>query len=61
LGLYDLRHTFASLLVAASTSTIHVSVQLGHMNPSTTLRHCVRWIPNKGRRMQRTAPLRFGT
>jgi integrase len=48
--LYDLRHTFASLLLAASAPITYVSAQLGHVNPSTTLRYYARWIPNKGRR-----------
>ena len=36
--LYDLRHTFASLLLAASAPITYVSAQFGHVNPSTTLR-----------------------
>jgi integrase len=48
--LYDLRHTFASLLLAASAPITHVSAQLGHVNPSTTLRYYARWIPTKGQR-----------
>jgi hypothetical protein len=48
--LYDLRHTFASLLLAASAPITYVSAQLGHVNPSTTLRYYARWIPNKCRR-----------
>ena len=46
--LYDLRHTFASLLLAASAPITYVSAQLGHVNPSTTLRYYARWIPNPG-------------
>jgi integrase len=37
--LYDLRHTYASLLLAASAPITYVSAQLGHANPSTTLRY----------------------
>ena len=48
--LYDLHHTFALLLLAASAPITYVSAQLGHVNPSTTLRYYARWIPNKGRR-----------
>ena len=48
--LYDLRHTFASLLLAAGAPITYVSAQLGHANPTTTLRHDARWIPSKGRR-----------
>ncbi len=28
----------------------YVAAQLGHANPSTTLRYYARWIPSKGRR-----------
>src|SRR5262245_35643005 len=42
--------TFASLLLAANAPITYVSAQLGHLNPSTTLRYYARWIPNKGRR-----------
>jgi len=48
--LYDLRHTFASLLLAASAPITYVSAQLGHVNASTTLKYYARWIPNRGRR-----------
>ena len=48
--LYDLCHTFASLLLAASAPITYVSAQLGHVNPSTTLRYYARWIPTKRRR-----------
>jgi len=47
---HDRRHTYASLLLAASAPITYVSAQLGHVNPSTTLRYYARWIPNKGRR-----------
>ena len=48
--LYDLRHTFASLLLAAGAPITYVSAQLGHANPATTLRYYARWIPSRGRR-----------
>jgi integrase len=48
--LYDLRHTYASLLLAAGAPTTYVAAQLGHTNPSTTLRYYARWIPSRGRR-----------
>ncbi len=47
---YDLRHTFASLLLAARAPITYVSAQLGHANPTTTLRYYARWIPTKGLR-----------
>jgi integrase len=47
---YDLRHTFASLLLAGNAPITYVSEQLGHANPATTLRFYARWIPTKGRR-----------
>src|SRR5712664_1448597 len=45
--LYNLRHTFASLLPATSAPITYVSVHFGHVNPSTTIRYCARWIPNQ--------------
>src|SRR5262249_44782996 len=47
--LYDLRHTFASLLLAEGAPITYVSAQLGHANPTTTLQHYARWIPSQGR------------
>ena len=47
---YDLRHTYASLLLAVGAPITYVSAQLGHANPSTTLRYYAKWIPSKGRR-----------
>jgi integrase len=47
---YDLRHTYASLLLATGAPLTYVSAQLGHASPDTTLRHYARWIPSKGRR-----------
>jgi integrase len=48
--LYDLRHTYASLLLAAGAPITYVSAQLGHANPTTTLRYYARWIPSQGQR-----------
>ena len=48
--LYDLRHTFASLLLAAGAPITYVSAQLGHANPATTLRYYAKWIPSRGQR-----------
>jgi hypothetical protein len=66
--LYDLRHTYASLLLAAGAPITYVSAQLGHANPTTTLRHYAKWIPSQGRRWVEvldradwTADLAFGT
>jgi integrase len=42
---YDLRHTYASLLLSAGVPLLYVSQQLGHTNPTTTLRYYARWIP----------------
>jgi integrase len=36
--MHDLRHTFASLLIAQGLDVVFVSRQLGHANPATTLR-----------------------
>jgi len=44
------RHTYASLLLAAGAPITYVSAQLGHANPSTTLRFYAKWIPSKGQR-----------
>ena len=41
---------YASLLLAASAPITYVSAQLGHANPSTTLRFYAKWIPSKGGR-----------
>jgi integrase len=41
--LYDLRHTYASLLLAGRTPITYVSAQLGHANPTTTLRYYAKW------------------
>lgn len=35
---HDLRHTFASLLIAQGTNVVFVSQQLGHASPEITLR-----------------------
>jgi integrase len=48
--LYDLRHTYASLLLAAGAPITYVSAQLGHANPGTTLKYYARWIPSRGQR-----------
>ena len=47
---YDLRHTFASVLLARGVPLTYVSAQLGHALPTTTLQFYARWIPTKGER-----------
>jgi integrase len=41
---YDLRHTFASLLLSANVPLLYVSQQLGHSKPTITLKYYARWI-----------------
>ena len=43
---YDLRHTFASLLLSSNVPLLYVSHQLGHTKPTITLRYYARWIPS---------------
>ena len=47
---YDLRHTFASVLLARGVPLTYVSAQLGHALPTTTLQFYARWVPAKGER-----------
>ena len=47
---YDLRHTFASLLLSAGAPLLYVSQQLGHRKPTTTLRYYAKWIPSGDQR-----------
>jgi len=42
---YDLRHTFASLLLSAGAPLLYVSQQMGHAKPTTTLNHYSKWMP----------------
>jgi integrase len=48
--LYDLRHTYASLLLARRAPITYVANQLGHANPATTLRWYGRWVLGSGGR-----------
>ena len=48
--LYDLRHTYATLLLAQGTPITYVSAQLGHAKPVTTLQWYAHWIPRTDRR-----------
>lgn len=43
---YDLRHTFASLLLSAGVPLLYVAQQLGHAKPTITLKYYARWIPS---------------
>jgi integrase len=43
---YDLRHTFASLLLAQAAPITYVAAQLGHSKPTTTLQWYAHWIPS---------------
>jgi integrase len=45
---YDLHHTYASLLLAAGAPITYVSTQLGHATPTTTLRYYAKWIRVRG-------------
>ena len=43
--LYDLRHTYATHLLAERAPITYVAAQLGHAEPTTTLAHYARWLP----------------
>ena len=46
---HDLRHTWASHMLAAGADLPYVSEQLGHANPSITLRIYSHWVPGMRR------------
>jgi integrase len=46
---HDLRHTWASHMLAAGADLAYVSAQLGHANPSITLRTYSHWVPGTRR------------
>ena len=47
--LYDLRHTFATHLLAQGAPLTYVAAQLGHTKPTTTLAWYAHWIPAGGK------------
>ncbi len=44
--LSDLRHTFATLLLAQNAPITYVAAQLGHSKPTTTLQWYAHWLPS---------------
>jgi len=47
---HDLRHSYASQLLAQGEPVTYVSQQLGHANPQITFNVYAHWIPNKSQR-----------
>lgn len=47
---HDLRHTYASQLLAQGEPVTYVSRQLGHANPQITFKVYAHWIPNDSQR-----------
>jgi integrase len=48
--LYDLRHTFAILLLADGAPLTYVAAQLGHAKATTTLQWYAHWLPRSDKR-----------
>ena len=53
--LYELRHTYATHLLAAEAPITYVAAQLVHAKPTTTLAHYVHWIPQGEQELSRSA------
>ncbi len=49
--MYDLRHTYATLLLAGGVPITYVAAQLGHAKPTTTLAHYAHWITSGSERL----------
>jgi integrase len=61
---YDLRHTFASILLSSNVPLLYVSKQLGHAKATTTLDHYAKWLPSGEQRFVNvldTQVEKFGT
>jgi hypothetical protein len=58
---YDLRHAYASLLLAAGVPLTYVSNQLGHAKPTTTLQYYAKWIPGGKERFVDVLDAKVGT
>jgi len=54
-GPHQMRHTFASLLLAAGEPITYVSRQLGHHDASMTLRVYAHWLPDTSARKSSAA------
>ena len=48
--LYDLRHTFATTLLAEGAPLTYVAAQMGHTKPTTTLLWYAHWLPRGDKR-----------
>ncbi len=46
---HNLRHTWASQMLAAGADLAYVSIQLGHSSPQITLRIYAHWVPGTKR------------
>jgi hypothetical protein len=49
-ALYDLRHSYASLLLSANVPLLYVAKMLGHAKATTTLKYYAKWMPDEERR-----------